>query len=267
MHEILSQLSQGWVLDLGSRYGSFPAEAFPFSTVRVDLDPPEGPRAANVVQADAARLPFKDGSFAAVISNHSMEHFERLDESLAEVGRVVAPGAGLFVSVPDASTFTDRVYRWLGQGGGHVNAFVSAEVLRGRIESATRLRHVGTRLLYSSLSFLNRKNIKGRLQRKMWLFARGDERFVVFLNWLTRIVDRWFGTRLSVYGWAFYFGEIAGPLVGGEWRNACARCGAGHPADQLEAQGAVGRSWLGVRMYRCPGCGAKNTFVRDDLAA
>lgn len=252
------------MLDLGSRYGSFPAEAFPFSTVRVDLDPPDGPRAGNIVQADAARLPFKDGAFTAVISNHSMEHFEQLDEALAEVGRVVKPSGALFVSVPDASTFTDKVYRWLGQGGGHVNAFVSAEVLGGQIESATRLRHVGTRLLYSSLSFLNRANMQGRPQRKLWLFARGDERFIVFINWLIRVVDRWFGTRLSVYGWAFYFGEITGPLVDGEWRNACARCGAGHPSDQLEAAGAVRRSWFGIRMYKCPACGARNAFVRDE---
>jgi len=263
VHEILSEISQGWVLDLGSQHGSFPAEAFPFSTVRVDLDPPDGPRAGNVVQADAARLPFKDGAFAAVISNHSMEHFERLDEALGEVGRVVGPGASLFVSVPDASTFTDKVYRWLGQGGGHVNAFVSAEVLRARIEAATGLHHVGTRLLYSSLSFLNHRNLEGRPQRKMWLFARGDERFVVFLNWLTRTADRWIGTRLSIYGWAFYFGEIGEPLVEGAWRNACAQCGSGHPSDQLEAAGAVERGWFGVRMYRCPGCGARNAFVRD----
>lgn len=263
MHEIFSQLSQGWVLDLGSQHGSFPAEAFPFSTVRVDIDPPDGPRAGNVVQADAARLPFKNRAFTAVISNHSMEHFEQLDEALAEVGRVIKPSGALFVSVPDASTITDKVYRWLGQGGGHVNPFVSADALGRRIAAATDLQHVGTRLLYSSLSFLNRTNMQGRPQRKMWLFARGDERFIVFLNWLARTVDGWFGTRLSVYGWAFYFGEIHGTLAERAWRNACARCGAGHPANQLEAEGAVERGWFGIRMYKCPACGARNAFVRD----
>ena len=48
MHEILSQLSEGWVLDLGSRYGSFQADTFPFATVRADLDPTEKePQAAS----------------------------------------------------------------------------------------------------------------------------------------------------------------------------------------------------------------------------
>ena len=199
-----------------------------------------------------------------MICNHSVEHFEELDASLAEIGRVVKTRGALFVSVPDASTLTDRIYRWLYPAGGHVNPFKSAAELSGRIAAASGLGCVATRLLYSSLSFLNRANLQGRPQRKMWLFARGDERFIMLLNGLTRIVDGLLGTRLSVYGWAFYFGEITGPLVAGEWRNTCARCGAGHPSEQLEAEGAVRRKWFGLRVYECPGCGARNLFVRDE---
>jgi ubiquinone/menaquinone biosynthesis C-methylase UbiE len=47
------------------------------------------------VQADAARLPFPDGSFDTVISNHSLEHMDALDPVLHEIGRVVRRGGSL----------------------------------------------------------------------------------------------------------------------------------------------------------------------------
>ena len=74
MHEILAYLDGGYVLDLGSRFGSFDPRGRPFSTVRVDLDPLTGGSGACLARADAARLPFCDKCFAAVISNHSLEH-------------------------------------------------------------------------------------------------------------------------------------------------------------------------------------------------
>ena len=92
MHEILTHLDGGYVLDLGSRFGSFEPRGRLFVTVRVDLDPPAEGGGARVVKADSARLPFRDGCFAAVISNHSLEHFEQLEEALGEVGRVTGPG-------------------------------------------------------------------------------------------------------------------------------------------------------------------------------
>ncbi len=256
MHEILQGLSAGaTALDLGSARGSFPAAGFPFRTVRVDRDVfPGAGDTASRVQADAAQLPFRDRSIDAGICNHSLEHMDNLAGVLAELCRVLKPGAALYVSVPDASTVTDRIYRWLGKGGGHVNAFLHAEELAREIEIATGLRRRGTRLLYTSLSFLNGRNIPGRRQRKLLLFGGGSERAVVFLNALFRGIDRWAGTRLSVYGWAFYFGTIAAPIDTRAWKNVCARCGAAHPADRL----TVAR-----RHYCCPQCGARNAYFGE----
>ena len=78
------------VLDFGSRGGSFDASTYPVRVVRVDLEIPSGPQAA-FVQADASSLPFPNTSFDAVIANHSLEHFERLEPALRELGRVVRP--------------------------------------------------------------------------------------------------------------------------------------------------------------------------------
>ena len=57
---------------------------------------------------------------------------------LAEIGRVLKPPGALYIAVPDASTFGDRLYRWLTWGGGHVNAFTSARELAATIEQRLR---------------------------------------------------------------------------------------------------------------------------------
>src|SRR5258707_9821545 len=127
MHEILKGLPAGsLVLDLGSAGGSFSQAVTPADVVRVDRDdwPARGAR-ERFVQADAAALHFADHTVAAVVSNHSLEHFEDLTSALHEIGRVLRPSGSLFVAVPDASTLTDNLYRWLARGGGHVNAFTS----------------------------------------------------------------------------------------------------------------------------------------------
>ena len=43
-------------------------------------------------RADAARLPFADASFDAVVACLVFEHIEAVDDALAEVGRVLEPG-------------------------------------------------------------------------------------------------------------------------------------------------------------------------------
>ena len=91
---------------------------------------------------------------------------------LSEIRRILRSPACLFIAVPDASTMTDRLYRWLGRGGGHVNRFSDIRALVTLIQEKTGLPHAGTRLLLSSLSFLNRNNNKGKKPRRLYLLAR-----------------------------------------------------------------------------------------------
>lgn len=254
MHEILNALPAGaLVLDLGSAQGSFRPEATSATTIRLDRQAVRGVDGALVVRADAALLPFADGSFQAIVSNHSLEHFEQLDDCLREIGRVIRPRGALFVSVPDALTMTDKLYRWLARGGGHVNRFTSPGELAGVIVRSTGLRHVATRTLYSSLSFLNRRNSPRPIPRRLLLLGGGYEWSLSLYVWASRRIDRWFHLRTSVYGWAMYFGEIAAPIDREAWLNVCVRCGSGIPAASLERRS---------RTYRCPHCGATNPFVR-----
>jgi hypothetical protein len=262
VHEILRHLPKGaYVLDLGSAGGSFDAGGYSVVTLRADLDA-TGVAVANFVQCDAAKLPFATGAFSAVISNHSLEHFSDLESSLREIGRVIQPGGSLYVAVPDSSTITDRIYRWLGKGGGHVNPFTSADRLTAAIECATGLPHAATRSLCTSLSFLNRRN-SGSWPRKKLLIGGGTEWSLRWLTYTFRLLDRLLGTQASIYGWAFYFGALHETIDSQTWTNVCIRCGAGHSAASLVCKDRVIRSMFLLPSYDCPNCGARNLFTGD----
>src|ERR1017187_6582788 len=146
MTELLAQLPAGSrVLDLGSRGGSFACDRADLAVVRVDLDMPGARKDGAYCCGDAARLPFRDAAFDLVVSNHSLEHFVEMEMCLREIGRIAKPGAGLYIAVPDVGTLTDRIYRWMGKGGGHVNAFRQAADVIGPVERLTGLRHKRTR--------------------------------------------------------------------------------------------------------------------------
>lgn len=264
MHEILQRLSNGdRVLDLGCASGSFNESATPATVIRADLEISPAITSTRFVRCDARRLPFAGASFQAVILNHSLEHFDQPGAVLAEIGRVIQPSGSLYVAVPDASTITDRIYRWLGRGGGHVNAFRDVQQLVTLIQHAASLPHAGTRLLFSSWSFLNRRNARARRPRRIYLLGGGSERVLRMGTFLLRKIDRWFGTRTSVYGWACWFGPPVENFDAHTWTNVCVRCGSGHISELLRKDGHVHRGALGLRWFRCPDCGTKNYFTDD----
>ena len=254
------QPSDAVILDLGCGSGSLLGEHSGSLVVHGDLSLFSGLR--DFVQLDAAALPFKSGSYDLIISNHSLEHFSKWEAAICEMGRAVKATGALYVAVPDSSTLTDRLYRWLARGGGHLNRFTSAPELAVEIESRTDLRHVATRVLCSSFSFLHSQNQSRTRPRKMVLFAYGAEPLLRWASYVLRLLDRFSGTRLSVYGWALYFGSV-GDVVDTRTRtNVCIRCGAGHPSAWLTTAGRV-RSGLLVRRYSCPQCGTRNLFTSD----
>lgn len=264
MDEILKELPVGaLVLDLGSAQGSFSRDSTLATAIRFDQEAPARVDGEIVVLGNAAYLPFADRVFQAVISNHSLEHFQDLERSLEEIGRVIDPRGALFVSVPDASTLTDKLYRWLARGGGHVNAFFSPEEVISAIERTTGLGHVATKTLCSSLSFLNRRDSPRPRPRRLLLLGGGFEWSLLLYTWVSRRIDCFLHARTSVYGWAFYFGEISSHVSTGTNLNVCIRCGSGTPAAILQ-EGRLVRAWLHVfRRYTCPRCGAANPFIED----
>lgn len=102
------------VLDVGAGDGHFASVTYPAPLdVGVDPDLPSlleaGGRGAYRwrIQADAAHLPHASRSFSAAISNSVLEHIPRLDEVLAEVGRVLRPGAPFAITVPNPGYRSD----------------------------------------------------------------------------------------------------------------------------------------------------------------
>ena len=264
MHEILRHLPENArVLDLGCRTGSFDASIYPLRTIRSDIEAQQSTK-ENFVQADASRLPFATGSFDAVVANHSLEHFDSLDRALEEIARVVKRRGSIYIAVPDSSTFCDRIYRWLGKGGGHVNAFRSRKELTKLIEHRTGIILAASRPLMTSFSFLNRKNRSTAAPRKLLLVGGGRESTLILFSGLTRAIDRWFHARMSMYGWALYFGALEEGVERRPWSNVCVRCGSGYSSSWLHANGRVQRRWGLLPGFDCPQCRAWNCFTRDD---
>lgn len=254
MHDLIESLPPGArVLDLGARSGSFATNREDLCIVRLDLEVPKDRKSGLFVSGDAARMPFAASVFDAIVSNHSLEHFCELQATVCEIGRVIKRTGALYVAVPDATTLTDRIYRWIGKGGGHVNPFRVPGDVTNLIEERTGLPLRSTTVLFSSLSFLNRHNFASRPPRKIALFCFGNELFLAVLLHLLRTLDRLLGTRWSVYGWSFYFGNVDTPAKRDSWRNVCVRCGSASPEEFLRASNAVNGA-----MYRCPACGGFN---------
>ena len=261
MVDLVERLAAGSrALDLGAGPGSFAFCRSDVCVVRLDLQAPSARKGGDYISGDAARMPFAARSFDLIISNHSLEHFLELDETVREIGRVIKPDGVLYVAVPDASTLTDRIYRWLGRGGGHVNPFRSPAEVIERIERLTGLVHRRTRVLFSGFSFLNAHNFVAPPPRRIALFAFGSEGFLAAGAWILRWVDQHCGTRWSRYGWSFYFGNIEPDGNGEPWINVCVRCGSGQSVAFLRAAGVASTA----KTYRCPACGGFN-FLTPEL--
>jgi len=249
------------VLDLGCQDGSFAAESYLFQTVRVDLT--KGNTSRQIVVADAAQLPFRSRIFDAVILNHCLEHFVRLKPSLQEIGRIVKSNGAIFVSVPDARTLSDRLYRKVAKkSGGHVNLFDSHDELIKMLAWYFGLPYVGTRTLHSSLTFLNRRNLKADPAiRSQMKFNGLCEPLLALVNAFLRLVDRALGARLSVYGWGVYFGTVSERIDPTAMINVCLRCGKARTFAEILGADPHERHRFWVR-YRCD-CGAINIGVSE----
>jgi hypothetical protein len=93
--------------------------------------------------------------------------------------------------------------------------------------------------------------------------GNGNPKFLAALSYVSRRLDRILRTRTSVYGWAFYFGEIHEEIEIAEWTNVCWSCGAGHSAASLISNDKVRRAFLILKSYNCPNCAAWNLFTKD----
>lgn len=112
------------ILDVGCGDGHFASLVFEHK-IDVGLDPWHAPiheagkRGAYnlLVEADAAQSPFPGGTFGSAFSNSVLEHIVHIDAVLADLGRVLKPGAPFYFCVPNPRYLSSlSLSRWLGSG-------------------------------------------------------------------------------------------------------------------------------------------------------
>lgn len=115
------------VLDVGAGQGTFTRRliAMGFDVTSTDLseaalDVLRDRTKANVVRADATRLPFDDRAFDAVVLGEVLEHLEDDDAALREARRVLAPSGVVAISVPRNPAWFARSDEW----AGHVRRYL-----------------------------------------------------------------------------------------------------------------------------------------------
>jgi len=99
------------------------------------LPPPsqQPPRSAVWCVGDAARLPWPDASFDAVICSEVLEHLPDVDAALAEITRILKPGGRFALSVP---RYWPEAICWRlsddysNTPGGHVRIYDARDLVR-----------------------------------------------------------------------------------------------------------------------------------------
>jgi SAM-dependent methyltransferase len=120
LYELLDELPpKARVLDAGCGPGSWDyARRSDLDITSLDVKFPPGPPAARpgvrVLRADMGQLPLRDAQFDLTVCHYVLEHVSGLEACCDELARVTRPGGTLYLSVPRAAAFDDRLYRLAG---------------------------------------------------------------------------------------------------------------------------------------------------------
>ena len=107
------------ILDAGCGPGSWDYGRRPDLRITAfDIKFPPGPPAKreglDVLRAGLGRLPLRDGPFELVVCHYVLEHVTDLQACCDELARMTRAGGTLYLSVPRAAAFDDRLYRFAG---------------------------------------------------------------------------------------------------------------------------------------------------------
>ncbi len=275
MQDLLQRLNANCrILDLGCGPGSFSYDASRASILALDewiFDSAKARRRMaggriHYLLGSGLSLPLDSGSVDLVVANHVFEHVEDPRKTAAEVSRVLNASGILFASVPDGFAFSDDLYRWLTAGGGHLQRYTH-HGLQQAIETGTDLQLLCSFPLYSSFIYLNAsREAAGKLSDRYQKLARlppaMQASLAVGANVVFRTADALLGTRLSIYGWGFYFGKQQASLhsLPSEVHiNVCAFCGMGHSGGWLDLMQKVRLRYV-LPNYACENCGRANPY-------
>ncbi|MBI4400199.1 MAG: glycosyltransferase [Nitrospirae bacterium] len=100
-----------------------------------------------LVRGSCDRLPFRTGSFAAVINSEVIEHVPDVPDILTEMWRVLRPGGILILGTPDYGRWLWWILEWI-YGKVHPGGYAEEHITHfTREELAERLRAAGYEIL------------------------------------------------------------------------------------------------------------------------
>jgi SAM-dependent methyltransferase len=107
------------VLDAGCGPGSWSYDRrADLEITAFDIKYPPGPPARRprvaILRAALEQLPLRADVFDLTVCHYVLEHVSGLDACSDELARVTKPGGTLYLSVPRAAAFDDRLYRFAG---------------------------------------------------------------------------------------------------------------------------------------------------------
>ncbi len=120
LYELVDAAAAGAsVLDAGCGPGSWNYARRPdLSITAFDIKFPPGPPPHRpnlfILHADLAHLPLLSESFDLTVCHYVLEHVTELEACCDELARVTRRGGMLYLAVPRAASFDDRLYRFAG---------------------------------------------------------------------------------------------------------------------------------------------------------
>lgn len=238
MRELLAALQPGdSVLDLGCGRGSFVYGDYPNLRISaLDVTPPEVafPGHAEFRLGSAEALPYQEAAFRLVIANYVFEHFADFTKALEEAERVLCEGGWLYMSVPNARSFEDYLYRAIFAGGGHLHQPTLEWVIRQTYQ------HTGLKLIrYTDWP-------------AAMVFFGQQEEMRAFTSAVLYTVQRVTGENLrACSNYVLLFRKEVG-LGYRTVRHICTHCGDGVALDLASEDVPDPAGWV------CPRCGRTN---------
>jgi len=254
------------VLDAGCGPGSWPyADRGDLDITGFDIKFPPGPpprsSRVRVFRGDLARLPLRAGAFDLTVCHYVLEHVTELDACCDELARVTKPGGTLYLAVPRAAAFDDRLYRF----AGYFAKFVLLK-FRKRLEHQQRfdLQGVLDRFHRRGFTLAAHAFVPAGFS---WMNDPRTKPLQGLFTWKLAKLHRWFGLDLAKdANFVLAFVKTGTPAAApgaarsrdalpGRRRvtHVCRDCGEHAIVD-------AARPW--PASWTCPWCGRRNPFGR-----
>jgi SAM-dependent methyltransferase len=263
LREVIAAAPAGaQVLDAGCGPGSWPYGERPDLDITgfdVKFPPGPPPRSAKVrvFRGDLARLPLRDATFDLTVCHYVLEHVTELEACAGELARVTRPGGTLYLSVPRAASFDDRLYRFAGYFAKY-----ALGKFRKRIEHQQRFDLPSVLARFARLGFEPTAHAFVPAGFS-WM---NDPRtkplqgaFTDALAWLHRHT----GVDLARdANFVLTFRRVAAPAAGPDPARLPGRRRVTHVCRECGEHAVVEAARPWPARWRCPWCGAANPFGR-----